>query len=274
MLLPLCICTESCGQKGSRNVAFFKDTPAYELAKAVGSGNLEKIESLVKADSTLLEVTEVVYGSNVLILCIDVEQFESFKKLLELGADPNFINPYTKYSVLIDAIKLFGNSYDFYLDNRYAKLLLEYGAGPDYAVEYDFTNEKTRYVVAASPLMRASALDLDLVKTLIQYGADPFRKLGERERSLFAAALLAPNFDIIYYLIDSLKMDVHQPMSIRSKDSIFIQDFVVNKKMFQIIRAEEGSVKDTVGFVERWELKRYLESKGVDFVNYKYKRLK
>ena len=131
MLLPLFLCVESCGQRGSRNIAFFKDTPAYELAKAVGSGDLEKIERLVKEDSTLLEVKNPNYGSNVLVLCLYVEEFDSFKKLLELGADPNFISPYDKHSVLIEAIASFGSSFEWIEDNRYAELLLEYGADPE-----------------------------------------------------------------------------------------------------------------------------------------------
>ena len=275
LLLPLYLCMESCGKKDSRYVAFFKETPAYELAKAVEEADLRKIEKLVKRDSTLLEVTEPEYGSNVLVLCLYVEEFDSFKKLLELGADHNFINPYDKHSVLIDAIVPFGSSFEWIEDNRYTELLLEYGADPDYAVEDSFTNEKGRYVMATSPLMRASDLNLDLVKTLIKYGADPYRKLGKNQQTPFGEALEATKVNIIYYFIDTLKVDVHQPLYIRSKDSLFIQDFIVTKLMLENIRAKQAGKEIDIGRdKERWDLIKYLESKGVDFVNYKYKRLK
>ncbi len=271
LLLPLYLCMESCGQKGSRNVAFFKDTRAYELAKAVERGALQKIQELVSQDSTLLIVTNTVSGSNVLTLCLYVEQFESFKKLLELGADPNSINSYDKYSILIDAIKYFGTQFEWREDYRYAELLLEYGADPNYVVEDSFTNERGSYVMASSPLMKASAMNLELVKTLIEYGADPYRKQGAKQLTPFGSAIRATQFEIIYYFIDSLEVDIYQPITVRSKDSIFIQDYIVDKRMLKIIRAEESSVIDTVGNEEKWKLIEYLESKGVDFVNYKYK---
>ena len=275
LLLPLYLCMESCGQKDSRYVAFFKETPAYELAKAVEEADLRKIEKLVKRDSTLLEVTEPEYGSNVLVLCLYVEEFDSFKKLLELGADPNFINPYDKHSVLIDAIVPFGSSFEWIEDNRYAELLLEYGADPNYAIESEFTNEKGRYVEAESPIMRAAALNLSIVKTLIMSGADPNRKLGENLRTPFGEALRSTKVDIVYYFIDTLKVDIHQPLFIRTKDSLFIQDFIMTKLMLENIRAEQGGKEiDIERDEERWDLIKYLESKGVDFVNYKYKRLK
>lgn len=273
-LLPLYLCMESCGQKDSRYVAFFKETPAYELAKAVEEADLQKIEELVKGDSTLLEVTEPEYGSNILVICIDLEQFQSFKKLLELGADPNFINPYDKHSVLIDAIVPFGSSCEWIEDNRYAELLLEYGADPNYAIESEFTNEKGRYVEAESPIMRAAALNLDVVKTLIRSGADPNKKLGENLRTPFGEALRATKVEIVYYFIDTLKVDIHQPLFIRTKDSLFIQDYIVTKKTLKKIRAGEINGKDIKITKERWDLIKYLESKGVDFVNYEYKRLK
>lgn len=271
LLLPLYLCMESCGQKGSRNVAFFKDTPAYELAKAVERGGLQAIQELVNKDSTLLNVTDTVSGSNVLALCLYVEQFESFKKLLELGADPNFINPYDKYSILIDAIKYFGTQFEWREDYRYANLLLEYGADPNYVVEDSFTNERGSYVMANSPLLKASAINLSLVKTLIQYGADPYRKQGAKQLTPFGAAIRATQFEIIYYFIDSLEVDINQPIAVRSKDSIFIQDYIVDRRMIKTIRAESNSVIDTVGNEEKWELIKYLELKGVDFKNYNYK---
>ncbi|MEE9374206.1 MAG: hypothetical protein V3V00_14225 [Saprospiraceae bacterium] len=103
------------------------------------------------------------YGSNVLVLSIDIEKNKSFKKLSELLANPNFINPYTKYSVLIDAIRPFGSQFERRRDHRYIELLLQYGADPNYAVENDFINEKEHRIQAKSPLMETSSLDLEAV---------------------------------------------------------------------------------------------------------------
>jgi len=190
----------SCSQGNvSRNTAFFKDTKAYDLAKAVEKGDLETIEKLVKEDSALLEFSNPVSGSNVLVLCLYVEQLESFKMLLELGANPNFINPHNKYSVLIDAIKPFGSQFEWSKETQYAELLLKYGADPNYAVENDFTNKKGYRISATSPLMKASALYLDVVKLLIKKGAYPYKKLGKSKSTPFSIAVSRSKFDIINY---------------------------------------------------------------------------
>ncbi|MCH8027118.1 MAG: ankyrin repeat domain-containing protein [candidate division Zixibacteria bacterium] len=273
LLLPLCLCTESCGQGENRYVAYFKDTPAYNLAKAIKKNDLEKVEILIKQDSTLLQLTEPEFGNSVLALAVNVESFESFEKLLELGADANSMNPFTNYSVLMTSIRPFGSSLEWRDDNRYAELLLQNGADPEYAVEKFFIGEKRR-VWPDSPLMKASRSNLEMVKILIKYGADPFRKLGQEQQTPFGAALSRSRYDIIYYFIDTLEVDIHQPLSIRNKDSLFIQDYIVKKKILAKIRAREVNGKDIQITKESWELIKYLESKGVDFVNYEYKRLK
>jgi len=286
LLFNLCLCLVSCGQEDvSRNTAFFKDTKAYDLAKAVEKGDLESIEKLVKEDSTLLEFSNPVSGSNVLALCLYVEQFKSFKKLLELGANPNFINPYDKYSVLIDAIKPFGSQFEWRKENQYAELLLEYGADPNYAVENDFTNKKGYHISATSPLMKASDLYLDMVKLLIKKGADPYKKLGKKQETPFSEAVEGGHIDIINYYIDTLKVNMREPMSVIVRQSnnqevtYYIQDYIVNKftkaKLMGDSLEIERLKRENTGIEEAnqdlWELIKKLEVMGVDFKNYDYK---
>ncbi|GAA4299303.1 ankyrin repeat domain-containing protein [Nibribacter koreensis] len=251
---------DSYAQSG-RNVEFFKDTEAFELAKAVNSENLKRIEKLVKENPRLLSVTSSS-GSNVLVLSIYIDKYKSFKKLLELGAEPNFITPDSKYSVLIHACKIFDKGPKPLFDNRYAALLLEYGADPEYALEEDFTNDKGITSMATSPLMRAARLDLELVKLLIKYGANPYKPLGKTSRTPFSQAVSSNRFEIIYYFIDELKIDVHQPLAIRENGNLYVQDFI--KKFMNYIPSTAGDEK-------KQELIKHLEARGIDFKNYDYK---
>ncbi len=258
----------SCESKYSRNTEFFKDTKAYELAKAVERGDTMEIEKLVRKDSTLLNISSPVTGSNVLVLAIYTESFDSFKKLLELGADPNYINPYTKYSVLMEAIRPFGTQFEWRKEHQYAKLLLEHGADPNYAVEEDFVNEKGHHILASSPLIKASSWDLEMVKILIKYGANPYKRLKEDLSTPFSHAVSGGHIDIINYYIDSLHVDVHQPMSVvitkpdNKKVIYYIQDYI-NKFMSY----KEGSEGDK----KKKRLIKKLKDMGVDFENYDYK---
>lgn len=248
--------------QGSRNVNYFKGTEAFELAKAVSNEDLKRIERLVQKNPRLLSVTSSSpSGANVLVLSINIEKFQSFKKLLELGADPNFITPNDKYSALIHACSMFDEGPQPFIDNRYAKLLLEYGADPNYSLEETFTNNKGITFTADSPMMRAAGLNLDLVKLLIKYGADPHKPLGKKSEPPFSRAVSSNRFEIIYYFIDELHVDVHQPMYVREKGELYVQDLI--KRFMNYIPGTEGDKR-------KQELIRHLEAKGVDFKNYAY----
>ena len=283
VLYLLSLSLSSCAQD-DRYVDAFKDTKVYELAKAVAREDLKDIERIVKKELTLMEFTESTYGSNVLVLSVNIESFKSFEKLLELGSNPNFINPYTKYSVLIKSIQPFGSQFEWRKDNRYIELLLKYGADPNYAVENDFTNEKEHRIQAKSPLMEASTLDLEAVKILIENGADPHKKFDDQSTG-FTKAVRRGKIEIMNYYIDSLKVDVHQPMRIvirkpkNDKVTYYIQDYIVNKftkarlmgdtdEMLKFKREYEGIEEANE---ELWQFIKKLEGMGVDFKNYDYK---
>ena len=261
----LFFCFSSCRQEMNRNVSMFKDTKAFELAKAVEASDLKVIEKLVKEDKGLLEVTNPISGSNVLILALYTESYEAFKKLLELGADPNFVNPYTKKSALIESIKFYENPEPYTIDKRYAKLLLKNGADSNYTIEKDFADEKGNFQNATTPLMQASKFDVGFVKLLINYGANPNKKLEEDQSTAFTAAFTGfkNRFDVINYFIDDLKIDVHQPMKTWSEnENLYIQDYIKKYMSYK-----EGSQ----GYNEREKLVTKLKRMGVEFKDYNYK---
>lgn len=280
----LSLSLSSCAQDSSYLDAF-KGTKAYELAVAVAEEDLSEIEKLVKEDSTLLEFANPVNGSNVLELSIDIESYKSFKKLLQLGANPNYINPKTNYSILINAIRPFGSQFEWKTDNRYVEELLRYGADPNYAVEEDFTNEKGYRIRATSPLIEASKLNVEAVKLLIAHGANPNKRLAENQATGFSVAVRRGKIDVINYYLDSLGVNVHQPMSIvnrkpkNEKVKYFIQDYIVNKftkarlmgDTAEIERLKQENEGIEEANEELWQLIQKLEDMGVDFKNYDYK---
>jgi ankyrin repeat protein len=269
VIFAICMLIVSC-KKENINVMFFKDTKAYDLAKAVEKEDLDKVESLVKKDKKLLEVIDPVSGSNVLSLSLTLENFESFKKLLELGANPNFINPITKRSVLIDACTFYNKPEPYTIDLRYIRLLLEKGANPNYIVENDFTDKEGNYHMATSAIHEASALDLTMVKILIKGGANPYKKLEQNQSPPFSSALkgFKNKFEITNYYIDSLNVDLKEPLGIVNRQpsneltELYIQDYI--DKFFSYEKGTEGYQK-TQKLIEK------LKSKGVNFNNYQYK---
>lgn len=269
IFFAICFLLVSCKHE-TNNVYFFKDTEAYNLAQAVENEDLDKIEKLVKEDSKILEVVDAISNSNVLSLALTLENFDSFKKLLELGANPNFINPLTKRSVLIDACTFYNKPEPYTIDLRYISLLLKYGANPNYVVENDFTDKEGNYYMATSALHEASMLDIAMVKILIKAGANPYKRIEQNQSTPFSSALkgFKNKFEIINYYIDSLDVNVKAPLSIVNRQpsnelvELYVQDYI--NKFFAY---EQG----TDGYIKTQKLIKKLESKGVNFKDYDYK---
>lgn len=286
-ILSLCMTVVSCGQE-NRNVKFFKGTEVYELARTVEKKNLEAIEKLVKENPKLLSITNETTGSNILYLSLTLENFDAFKKLLELGADPNFINYYSRRNILIEACKFYDKPEPYTIDLRYIELLLKYGANPNYSVEEDFTDEKGHYQRATSAIHKASRIDLGMVKLLIKYGADPYKKLKQHQDPPFYEALtgFGNRIEISNYFIDSLKVNIKEPLAIfenketKKKNVLYIQDVVVNKFLKAKLNGnteEMEKLKEENPNIEKanqkdWEFIQKLEKMEVDFKNYHYKK--
>lgn len=291
LVILLCLSLMSCGQE-SKSVKYFKDSEAYVLAQAVEKNDTLKIKTIVSKNGKLLEVTNPISGSNVLDLAVILENYEAFRLLMDLGANPNFINPLTKRSVLIDACKFYWKPEPYSIDMRYMELLLQKGANPNYALEKNFTNEKGIYQRATSAIHEASKLDLGMVKLLIKYGADPYKKLEQNQNPPFYDALIGfkNKIEISNYFIDSLNVNLKEPIAIfeientKKKNVLYIQDVVMKYTVNSFIEAkiigdtskveqikkenpkiEENSQKD-------WEFIQKLEQMGIDFKNYQYNK--
>lgn len=256
---------KSCSQstkKEQQYINHFKNSSVENLVKEIGNENIIEIENLVKKNPELLKYTDQRYGTGVLAMCIDLEKYNSFKKLLELGADPNFINSQNHYSILIESIAPFGDATEWREDNRYAKLLLEYKANPNYIVQ-EF-EEKGLHFSGASPLYKASSYNIDLVKELIKYGADKDKRVdGELP---FGEAVSSRQFDIIYYFIDTLNVNVNEPLAIVKKNDGKVIEYYIQDYLKKYMSFKSNSKSE----IKKLELIKKLETMGVDFKNYHY----
>jgi hypothetical protein len=291
LIVLSCLSLMSCGQE-SESVKYFKDTEAYELAQAVEKNDTLEIKSIVSKNRKLLEVANPTTGSNVLDLAVILENYEAFKILIVSGANPNFINSLTGRSVLIDACKFYWKPDPYTIDLRYIDLLLQKGANPNYALEKDFTNEKGIYQRATSAIHEASKLDLGIVKLLIKYGADPYKKLEQHQNPPFYEALTGfkNRIEISEYFIDSLKVNINEPLAVfeigdtKKKKVLYIQDVVmkytvnsyieskIKGNTYQIEQIKKENPKIEEASQKSWHFIQKLERMGIDFKNYQYKK--
>lgn len=258
IIIPIiyCILYTSCGY--DRNVEYFKGTKTYGLAKAVADNNIKEIKEIVTKNPGLLDSTNYQFGSNVLELSVHLENYEAFKHLIELGANPNFINPLSRKSVLIEACKYYWKPESYTIDLRYIDLLLKKGADPNYVVDSDFTDDHGNHQNATSALHEASRIDLTMVKLLIQYGGNPLYKLKSKQESSFGNALSSGKFNIINYYIDSLKVNINEPLYIDSSRNRVIN---IPEYIQKYMAYSAGSTQDSNKNV----LIKKLEKMGVNF---------
>jgi ankyrin repeat protein len=189
-----------------KDIEIFKDTPAWELAKAVRRQNIKKIDKIVKKDSSLLNYKESKFDTTLLMWAIDSEKYKSVKELLELGADPNIISKKMGGTALFNALDRD--------DIKYAQLLLDYKADPNaaYCVPNDGNIIKSPYECGTSALMYSVSplgSGIDKVKLLVEYGADINCKT-KLENTATIQALLYDDIESAYYLIVEKKADIRE----------------------------------------------------------------
>ncbi|MDR2122352.1 MAG: ankyrin repeat domain-containing protein [Flavobacteriaceae bacterium] len=178
----------------------FKDTPVYQLAKAVESDDLLKINHLVKEEKMKVNYREPKFGNNLLMLAIVNQKEETVKTLLDLGADPNLKNTYSNDTALTVAIQYMESCN---LDK--IKLLVAHGA--DVNTEKFNKQEMLKdsiyhtYHVTVLKLAASKKSCINLVKYLVDKGANINLYASYEGDGGITSALIHNNLDVALYLI-------------------------------------------------------------------------
>src|SRR5437867_4309854 len=120
-IVVLCSC-------GTRNYLpgfdfkLFKDTPVWELAKAVEKEDVQRIETILKDTAIKVDFHEPKFGNTLLMLAIANNKKQSIQKLLEGGANPNEKDHYDNATPLIYAC----DNYSEDCDSTILKWLIHY----------------------------------------------------------------------------------------------------------------------------------------------------
>ncbi len=203
LVILLSGCRETIVEDKSKLLAvdyrLFQQTPAWEVAKAVQDGNVDKIKEEIGKNKKLISFREPVWGQPLLKFAVMSENYESTKALLESGADPNMQDLDYGDSPLMEAVRIGGRgsytddgSYkDVGSDPRFLKLLLRYGGNPN------DTSAKLRL----TPLLYACRYGhIDYVKILIDAGAK-VNGVNQRGTSPLAEAAIQHFPELVIYLI-------------------------------------------------------------------------
>jgi ankyrin repeat protein len=157
----------------------FPDLQMRALAKAAGDGNIRKIEQLVKEG-----VSVNARGTQgVTPLYWARRNYKGFKRLLELGADPNVVYA-DGNSVMHAATEL--------RDRRILRAALEHGGNPN-LVSGDSMRQ--------TPIFDAMLPGVDMVDILLQHGADINARESFDSTPVLSAAKIG-DYEMVYHLLE------------------------------------------------------------------------
>lgn len=219
----------------------FQQTPAWNLAKAVEDEDLKKIESILQLKKVPVDYQESRFKLSLLMMAVKTRKYESTKKLLESGANPNLqSNKLTRYKTAM----FYAASVE---DAKYLKLLLKHGGNPNTVIN----NGKN------TPLMEAcshSTYDsLGHIKALVEAGADVNYKTPHGHTPL-SMALVMEQMDVILYLLN--KSVDYRVVIYTVKGKKF---YIENKLRFRLFPLSSEQYKKKMKVVE------FLKQKGIDY---------
>ena len=201
--------------------ALFPDSQVRSLAKAAGEGRVSQIDELVSRGINVN--SRGTKNATPLFWAMRNGSIEGFKRLLELGADPNVIfddgGTVMHWTIILE-------------NSNYLRLALEHGGNPNLvAGALEFT-----------PLINASNSTVEIVAMLLKHGADPDMKSSRGGIPPVMWAAFSNRFDIVYVLLNngadySLKNNAGENLldTIASRRNMFIPGSTREKFLEQVI---------------------------------------
>lgn len=187
----------------------FKNTPNWELAKAVKSENEDAINSILNDKNININLQEPTFGNTILMLAVGNEKLTSARILLEYGANQNITDIYGNAPIHEATHVIFLKKHA----PEMLELLLKYGADPN-MVSMVINGQDSGYL--SLPLMGAIE-NLDCTKLLLKYGANLYFKRNDEypvwENLLSFGSRKSDNIFVAKYLIVDKKMKIPDPIS-------------------------------------------------------------
>lgn len=165
----------SCGvnlQQDSYNFDNFKETPLWNLAKAVRADNANKVKQILEEGNLEIDFRDPEYKQTLLALAIQNDKRNAFLQLLNEGANPNELVGIPQDSTpFTDGIWNVKDCDLFYVEN-----MLKHGANPNFEIknpqpEYYFENSFPLLIAVKKNGIYTKDC-LELIKLLVDNGAD------------------------------------------------------------------------------------------------------
>jgi len=200
------------------NVRIYRNTPVWELARAVDSQNTQKIAIIAAENPELLDYQDPQFGTTLLFWAVGMEKYEAAEALLKAGANPNIISIYEGGTALY---RMAGYSFidnDAKKDPRFVELLLEYGADPN--IGFIGNDRGSKREIGFTPLMRSIGCGIEKTRALVNGGANVNFRTESGDNAVSQALLQGIGggtlalFAYVHYLVVEQQADITKPVTI------------------------------------------------------------
>ena len=211
LIFSLVFCADKKDEKLTvEDIEIFKDTPAWDFAKALEKPNLKKAKEILSDNGDLVNYQDPEFGTTLLMRAISTENYQAVEFLLQNGANPNIVAEIGT-TALFRSVSHSWKDVTANTDPRFVKIMLEYGADPN--INYcspKIQGQKDPIECGTSPLMHATQRGFEKVKLLVEAGAEINYKT-ELGKTAAIKALLNEKVDVAHYLIVEKKAKVSEP---------------------------------------------------------------
>ena len=232
----------------------FKDTPAWDLAKAVRDADTAEIRYQILEKKIPVNYQEQKYGESMLSIATYQNNIKSVKKLLELGANPNlYVDTINRngYNPVIEACKYKKISVEI------LKLLMDFGGNPNSVTKGVNKNGNIVHPLRNSAMEEAaSSGEIEKIKVLMDYGADVnFTPDRDYDTDPLLDALYTNKMRAALYLLENgAKFDKE-----------YINPFSKEKETILFILRKIDLPLDSEEYKFKLKIIDFLKEKGLDY---------
>ena len=238
----------------SSDYRIFKDTPAWDLAKAVRDADTAEIRYQILEKKIPVNYQEQKYGESMLSIATYQNNIKSVKKLLELGANPNlYVDTINRsgYNPVIKACKYKKISVEI------LKLLMDFGGNPNSVTKGVNKNGNIVHPLRNSAMEEAaSSGEIEKIKVLMDYGADVnFTPDRDYDTDPLLDALYTNKMRAALYLLENgAKFDKE-----------YINPFSKEKETILFILRKIDLPLDSEEYKFKLKIIDFLKEKGLDY---------
>jgi hypothetical protein len=231
--------TKNRGQSIGYDIELFKESVAWEAAKAVYKQDTEAIRNLCGKNPDIIKFKDSNLNFTLLQWAVFNRRYYSAKTLLEMGASPDE-EDITGSTPLVEASSIEETS-------EYLKLMLKFGGNVNKIV-------RRQQISWNTPLAAAVTAGLKNVKILVNAGAN----VHDTESNHFSNACFSGHIKIVEYLIIDCKVDFRRPVMTADVHNKHICIYAYS------LIAERNFPKTTPEYVIQQRLLSYLKEHGSD----------